>query len=181
MGWNWINGVASYGYSIDCKYFTYDQITCPNVEVLVGEESEMYEARQYVSDCWSLFCKEQRNDESVKNVECIFVCEKMPCTHETFQHKKYSRFVFGHKIESSVPLDKLTTKLSDDLPKKIAQFVYLFNKTDTFADIWKEGQTFGDAVPFENVKINMVLVQDVKEIDELITEINEADFIIGCK
>lgn len=181
MGCDWIDGVASYGYSVDCNYFSYEKITCPNVEVLVGKESEMYEAKQYVSDCWNLFCKEQRNDESVKNIDCICVCKTMPCTHESFQYEKHSRFVFGYKIESGVPLDKLTTKLSKDLPKKIAQFVYLFNKTDTFADIWKEGQSFGDAMPIESVKINMELVQDVKEIDKLKKSINAADFVIGCK
>ena len=177
MGCDWINGVASYGYSIECNYFSYTRITCENVETLIGDNSSMYDAKDYVSDCWNLFCKNQSDEESLKNVECIFVCGTlpMPCTYETFKYIEYSRFVVGYKLEPGVPLSKLT-KLSDQLPNKIAQFVYLFNETDTFADIWKDYQQ-----PEDSININMELVKDVKKIDEVKKEIKGADFVIGCQ
>lgn len=175
MGCDCAYGAAAYGYSIDCEYFSLDHKRYAEKELIF--ETQISDGQFFVPRCWRLFCKDKSNadDESLKTVECAFVCLEKPCDYESPLLEEYCRFIFGYEIKPGVPLEKLK-KLPVNLTEKIAKFVYLLSETETFVNI--------DEIEEESeFKINMdILVSNeaVKKISSLKKNIPNADFVIGC-
>lgn len=137
MGCDWIRGSASYGYVVKYELFSQKKITGHREENesidWVLEDDEIYFKR-----CWIQFWKwyMKANGKNYDFVYNIVECDEMAGLYDTGKLPKHCHVVFGYGLYENTTLDELKYmfELPKELPKMIAKFLYLFNKTEFFPE-----------------------------------------------
>lgn len=168
MGCDWATGVGCFGHSIRCACVSFAQITCPNVEYPLRDTTEIFrEGANYVIDSWKTYCEHFH-----LNVDCVFMCDEIPCSHATALYIHKGSFVFGKQLVNGATVEQIG-QLPVDLPIHIAQFIYLFNQTAKFANMWNKN---GDRR--KSVKIGAP--SPSIELEDIKSKISGAGFFVGC-
>ena len=170
MGCDWATGVGCFGHSIRCACVSFAQITCPNVEGPLRNTTEiLLEGVNYVKDSWKLYCEHFKI-----NIDCVFMCDETPCSHVTVYYIHKSRFVFGNQLVNGATIEQIGQLPKEDIPKHVAQFIYLFNRTGTFANVWNKNGNRR-----KSVKIGVNHIPST-ELEDTKSKISGAEFFVGC-
>lgn len=168
MGWDWAEGIGCYGHSIHCANVSFARITCPNVEGPLCNTSEIFrEGSKYAIDSWKMYCEHFH-----LNVDCVFMCDEIPCSHDTVLYITRGSFVFGKQLVKGATVEQIG-QLPVDLPIHVAQFIYLFNQTNTFANVWNKRGCRRKCV-------KIVAPPPGNELEDIKSKISGAGFFVGC-
>ena len=146
MGCDWIDSVCHYGYCVSADDISFDRIE--NNEDMIYDDKRFFGgnrvtciAEEFIQDCWKIFCENLTDQEKqlASQLKPALVCKSMPATYETYKLVMYSEIVFGCEIQDATESSVLKTP-PEGLKSLIARFVYLFNETNTFANIQDESE-----------------------------------------